>query len=704
METDGIQIKSIRVNREGPLKNDFELKPEDINLVYGHNETGKSYVVEAIINILFRTGRKSTVDWRLRDWGSAGSISVSGLNDKPVTFKRTGKKLEDYWGGETGLPRDLSRLLVVKEGETLLAEEKDGVGRDILKNYLSGVGLLDTIESRISSTLKKAKVSGKKILGSQTGEIKQRKDLENSRAKLTELFEDVEDAYTSGVSHDLEQKRDNITEEIEGLEKAKRYHACCLQTELDSLNQEKKRLPDQMALVRISGDIAAYETQKKNFKDVTTEIKGLGRAGKDYGWVENALKVYREISGEKSAAHPKLVYAVLALILFAGVVVTGLLNLPIPMIICAAGALAFSIFYAIGMRRSLALVVTNQELEKLKEEFKKRFGSELTDRAVLEAKVEELRKDHSHYEILTENLKALDSDIEKKESSIRGDLERFTGKSVPPPRWHSTIENLRKRLDELTDKINSLNNELNLLDVPEAEFLHQDPGIKWDAERYKDLKEELSKTSKVLDAELAKLETLKARVAQATSSSSTDWEKLISALRDKREEVGEEYRLITAEILAKIVVNAIIQKLRQEENKMIASGLERKELTEPLHAITGCYKCMRYDEKDGLIVINDNDEEYPLETLSTGAKEQTFLAMRMGFASIVMEGRTAFLILDDAFQHSDWPRRTNLMGQVSQLVESGWQVFYFTMDDHIKDLFLKEGEKVGSRFKSLELR
>ena len=115
-----IRIDRIKVNRGGPLENDFRLEPKDINLIYGHNETGKSYIVEAIINLLFRTGRKSTIDWNLRGWEFAGSIIVSGLDGKPVTFTRTGKKLDDYWEEEIGLPQDFSRLLVVKEGETLL--------------------------------------------------------------------------------------------------------------------------------------------------------------------------------------------------------------------------------------------------------------------------------------------------------------------------------------------------------------------------------------------------------------------------------------------------------------------------------------------------------------------------------------------------------------------------------------------------------
>jgi uncharacterized protein YhaN len=46
-----------------------------------------------------------------------------------------------------------------------------------------------------------------------------------------------------------------------------------------------------------------------------------------------------------------------------------------------------------------------------------------------------------------------------------------------------------------------------------------------------------------------------------------------------------------------------------------------------------------------------------------------------------------FLILDDAFQHSDWQRREWMVDQMADLVSMGWQIIYFTMDDHIKRLF-----------------
>ena len=699
-----IRIDRIKVNRGGPLENDFRLEPGDINLIYGHNETGKSYIVEAIINLLFRTGRKSTIDWNLRGWEFAGSIIVSGLEDKPVTFTRTGKKLDDYWEEEIGLPQDFSRLLVVKEGETLLADKKDGVGRDILKNYLSGEGLLDRIEAVISATLQKAKVQDRQIIGSKMGEIKDRAQLLDELKGLDSLLKEAEDGYTSGVIYDLQQKQEAIGAELERLEKAKRYHAACLQTEEKALNQKRESLPSEEELSKIESDISVYEDRKSKVNSKSDAIAKLESAAESYRWAEKALDVYKEITGGQTVTGPKPVYMVLAFIFLVGTVVTGFLNLKIPLAICAAGSLAFSIFYFVRTRRALALASANKELERLKTEFGNRYDSELTDRALLEAQVERLREDYFRAIGLKKDLEEeLIPDLKSRESRIREDLKKFTSNELPPREWRSTIKELRSKLSGLTDKINSLNMELTSLAVPEEDLLYQDPGIEWDANRYKDLEGKLREISGALDEELHKLDQLRVRIAQETRLDSTDWEELISALRDLHAETAEEYRDITAEILAKVQLNTVIQEFREEENTRIASGLGSEELTKPLHAITGCYKGIRHDEDKGLVLITDEDEEYPLATVSTGAKEQTFLAMRIGFSSIVMKGQTAFLILDDAFQHSDWPRRTNLMDQILRLVSSGWQVFYLTMDDHIRALFLKAGEKLGDRFRTGEL-
>jgi len=699
-----IRIDRIKVNRGGPLEEDFKLEAGDINLIYGHNETGKTYIVESIINLLFRTGKKSTIPWNLRGWDFAGSIIVSGLQDKPVTFSRTGKKLEDYWEEEIGLPQDFSRLLVVKEGETILAHEEDGVGRDILKNYLSGEGLLDRIQARISSTLQEAGVQNCQIIGPNRGELKRREQLLGDLKELDRLLKEAEDGYASGEVYNLRQKQEKIKAELERLQKAECYYAACLHGKRKSLRKEGENLPSEEDLSHIESDISLYENKKDELDDKSDRLRKLESTAESYMWTEKALNIYREITGGPAVVGPKTVYMIVALLFLLGAAVTGFLNLSIPLGICVAGSLAFSILYFVGTRRALARAGTSKELGRLKAEFKTRFGSELTDMALLEAQMEKLREDYFH---ATGLKKELDNDLipnlKMQENSIRGALKKYIGSDLPPQKWRSAATELRGKLKNLADEISLLDVELASLAVPEEELLDEDPGAEWDPDRYSTLNEELAETKQVLDQQLQKLDQLKARIAQETHLDSIEWEELITTLRDRREEVVEEYRLVTAEILAKIQINKVVKGFREEENARIAAGLESEELTKPLYAITGSYRNIRHDADIGLILTTDQDEEYPLADVSTGAREQAFLAMRMGFSSIIMKGQTAFLILDDAFQHSDWPRRTNLMEQILRIVKSGWQVFYFAMDDHIRDLFLKVGEKVGDRFRSLEL-
>ena len=52
-----IRIDRISINRGGPLKDDFTFEPAGLNLIYGSNETGKTYIVEALIDFLFKTGK-----------------------------------------------------------------------------------------------------------------------------------------------------------------------------------------------------------------------------------------------------------------------------------------------------------------------------------------------------------------------------------------------------------------------------------------------------------------------------------------------------------------------------------------------------------------------------------------------------------------------------------------------------------------------
>lgn len=115
----------------------------------------------------------------------------------------------------------------------------------------------------------------------------------------------------------------------------------------------------------------------------------------------------------------------------------------------------------------------------------------------------------------------------------------------------------------------------------------------------------------------------------------------------------------------------------------------------------------RYDRvsvQEEQLLVKNEAQSYALADLSSGAREQILLALRMGFASIVCGKQSLFLILDDAFQYSDWQRREALVLQAVKAVRSGWQVIYLTMDDDIRDRFLDAAEALDEgMFKQIEL-
>ena len=700
-----IRIDRIKVNRGGPLDSDFELEPSDLNLIYGLNETGKTYIVESAINLLFRTGRRAPANWDLREWNFAGKIVISGLEDNPVFFTKTGRRLEDYWEEtNSGLPQDFSKLLVVRSGETRLSGETNGVGRRILKDYLSGEGMLDIIRERISQTIQRASVEQKSIQGDKRGEIKKHLEARVKLEQLDSLIEDVNRGYATGAIHSLRKQKDRIEAEFDEMKEAKRYYASRLNGDLQMLRSRASGLPGEEKCAEIETQIGVYNEKKANRDSMEEDLTQLNAISNDYVWVEQALQNYQEIINKRQIVRPSPVFLILAAISFAAAVISGFIDLKWGLGAGALGALVFSWLHLSGrLKAQKSVAGDSDELGKLKSEFQNRFGRTLTDKAAIQTQLETLKRDHFRAEQLHETLDTLTREMTAIEGTIASAIQKYTSKKITRQNWQKEVATLRERRVSLEHQIRDIENKMASLDVTRDQFLDKDPGISWDSDRCAFLEKEIEDIRDRLNIETRDLDSLKSRVAQETNENSTEnWEDLLTALYEKRESAAREYRERTAEILGKIQITTALQEFHKQETERIKNGLAQKPLMDPLLTITGRYNRIDLDDDD-LILSDQKDNSFSLTNMSTGVREQVFLALRLGFASIGMKGDTAFLILDDAFQHSDWFRRRNLITQTLNLVKIGWQVFYFTMDDHIRDQFQKAGAKMGNRFTSLEL-
>jgi DNA repair exonuclease SbcCD ATPase subunit len=698
-----IRLEHIRISRGGPLREDFELEPGDLNLIYGRNETGKTYLVEALIRVLFSKGKRSHAAWDLREWDLKGRIQVLGLGSEPISFTTTGKKLEEFWTEESGMPPDLARLLVVKGGEVFLdSDADDGVGGQVLRNYLSGEGLLDGIGKRISATVSAAKVEDKSLQGAATGELRNRTQLLQDRTRIDALLAEVEERYASGAAHVLRSEIGQLEQERAGLELARRYRASVLYGDLEEQRRQQQAQPDQQLLAQLSEQLAIYETKAADVEAKAVTLADLDEKVGDFRWTEKALEAYREITRGEGGGETKPIFLVVALVSLAASVGAGLLGYTVPMLMCAVITAGLVGGYYWQTKKTLTSAGEGRELERLKEEFHRRFGVNLSERSTLEAQLEELRETHIKGTSLRNELENSQIELRQLKAQITAVLEPYEETASEPEAWRQVVSTLRQSLVDHEEKVRGLEKRLDALGVSEEDRLDDNPGGEWNKERFQELIAEMEGREAKLEEATGELELLRTHTLQELNRHDGDWENLIEELRDRRGEVAEDYRRTTADILGKIQVATVIEEFRKQENERISSGLKSEVVSAPLQAITGRYSAIRQDE-DGTLLLLDEHDECPLSMASTGTREQVFLALRIGFASLLMKGEKGVLILDDAFQHSDWQRRNHCVQELLNLVAAGWQVFYFTMDDHIRDLFVDASQRLGDRFKKVDL-
>ena len=697
----GLRIERIKIDRDGPLRSDFDLSCRDLNLIYGPNETGKTYLVEALINFLFR--EKGRHDWdRNRKWDFGGRVVISGLNDDGdrIPFpNEIGEKLEDYWESKRSITPHFSRLVVVRAGETTLnTGEADGVGRDLLKDCLSGEGLLDGIQDKIQLTVQKAVIENRVITGNQTGELRDRPQAETRVRKSKDLLERVEEAYTSGKAFSWREKIEQLRLQFEDFEKAKRYRAGQLQGEIERLREGKQALPSESELAVLSSDVEKCRTDERQIKTKSGNLKDLASTKKNYRWSENAIEVYEKAKSDLAMYRPNQTILLFAAILVAASIIAAVLSgFEWWWVICILGVLLVG-KEMWNRQQATSSGWESSELEGVKTEFRTRFGSDLTEIAELKAKRQELNDDLVRGQSLKDNLDERTEVTRTEKQRIGGILTGWKNNEVKFEDWDDVIRSLTDQAKGLSKEIESRKSALASLHVMEEDHLDEDPGVEWDREFSDKLEQMINDTKRELKEEEARLHDLKLEVVIETTQEDVGWEKLIAALRKKYERAVQEYQIITAKILAGHLVTGVIGEFRQDEDRSIVEGLNSEEVTKPLHLLTGRYREIRLSPEKDLVLVSDDDDLYPLSELSTGVREQIFLALRMGFASRAMGGETGFLILDDAFQHSDWSRREKLVSQILSLVQSGWQVFYFTMDDHIRGLFQKIGSEMGDGF------
>lgn len=693
-----VSLEQIRVKHLGPLR-EIDLAPGALTVIYGRNEQGKTSLVEFLLQSLFRSGK----GWGLRDLKGTGRVLVNGLEEGTTEFSPDSQlKLDDFWEDRgCGYPPDLARLLVVKGAELDMAQDAaGGVNRAVVRQYLSRTAVLEDIQEGIQSTVREAVVRDGVIEGSSRGRLKDRQALQGELEAVDALLAAVNADYSSGRLAGLQRAQQELDDQLSRMERARRHQAFQLNHRRQEIQKEIERYPGEEldAIQRLLNDLDRLGRDEKRKTEQATARKA---AAADYEWLSHALDALQELPpAGKSPSAWVLILAVLTLL--CGAVLAYMQE-----VVASAGAsvvgLALAGWYAFGWRKWQEQQPGSERRSDLEKAFRQRFQENESDEGAMRVKQEELHEEAVRFKALQEEVDDLDREMRELKAQIRTAFRSLGSAGLPEREWEQVAQRLAETRAVFLAEEQEIRLELASLGVRNEDFLAEDVGEVYDPERLRVLTGEYAALQDEIRAEEAVFSEYVVRIRQITGQDAgASWTELLHGLQVAREEKAAAYRSMTASILGENLTAAVIASMLAEEDDQIRQRLTSPLVQEPLFAITGRYQ--RVDLEEDELKVSDAYETFPLAALSTGAQEQVLLALRMGFAAQLLGEERLFLLLDDAFQYADWERRERLVERVIALVKDGWQVLYFTMDDHLRELFKRRGKKaLGDGFVSCSL-
>lgn len=138
----------------------------------------------------------------------------------------------------------------------------------------------------------------------------------------------------------------------------------------------------------------------------------------------------------------------------------------------------------------------------------------------------------------------------------------------------------------------------------------------------------------------------------------------------------------------------VFGELEEEEEQEINQLLAEDDfVVDTFEEVTdGNYTDVWYDEGESTIKVKraDGQTVTPYE-LSQGTYDLLYLTIRLKLAERLLGDGTGFLVLDDAFIHSDGERSEKEIEILKELADDGWQVVYFSFRESVRAAVERSG-------------
>ena len=642
-----MKIESTQINAFGNLENKQIDLSENINIIKGNNESGKSTFLKFIVDMFYgisknKRGKEFSDYDRYKPWNSeefSGKITYTLDNGKKYEVFRDFNKKNPKIYNETG--EDISKGFTIDKtnGSKFFVEQTKIEEDTFLSTFVSCqtevklekqeqnilvqklANLAGTGEDNVSYKKALEKLNKRQI--EEIGTLRTtgrpmnivKEEQFSLQDEIGELEEYKEERYT------IEENKNNLEAKIQENEKKLEI--------LKQINKiyEDKKLEEQKLEIN-QNLIKSYEEKVEKIKE---EKDGIETKYKEITNIINE-KAEKEAKENKKSLNVKKIGTV---ILFVISIIIG--------IIFINNTLVSVIAFVIGTISLITLIELLINKKKDNEFPKEESEQQIKIKERLQLAKNEMDKMQAQIEMLNKSKEEKNAEIEKQKQEINSNIQEKMNKL----KEEHKLENIEFNCD-ISNKIENMKDELN--------------------------KNRLELHSLELDKNniMPKLERL------------ASMEEQLQELNEKETMLNKQN---TAIELAKEVLEIAYTKMKENVTPKFTENLSKN-----IEKISdGKYKKVKVNDEEGIIVEKQNGEYISAEKLSVGTIEQLYLSLRFGAIKELSE-ESMPIILDEAFAYYDEERLKNILTYISKEYENN-QIIIFTCTNREVEILDKENIK-----------
>lgn len=713
-----MKIKQLKINSFGKLKDKEIILKDNINILFGKNEAGKSTIIKYIVNSIYgisknKKGKEYSDFEKYQPWSGeefSGRLSYELDDGRQYEIYRDFKKknpkifnesMEDisnqfpidksagnqFFYAQTNVDEELFlSTLVANQQEVRLQKTEQSVLIQKIAN------LVGTGDDNTSYRIAMDRINRRQL--DEIGTTRSReKPINIIDKKIAELQQEKSNLEKyENLQYEIEEKTQAELQKIETLEvQLEGYNQLRMLIENEKIGQEKIRLQqgmyNQNAEKIKNIDMQLDDIQEKN-RELLDKYSKEGKYNKEdedntvdqYDSEDREINenedIYRNKKSQNTVEHKEGKQSLHTLSYILPIVLLCIINIIqlifIKNLIVKYSILGMSIIIAlvIGIAYSKKQKEIKKEIEKYNEEQKRKQEQYLEEQR---RKEEQQREELKNLEIIKEKIKLLENEVnmlEKSNKEITSNIQQMQQEiaTKKETEWKNLIEKNQTQAQSEQSKeqwTNLLTWDIHKMSLQDIQYNLQK--IQTELNNHKIALHSLELDKNSIEPQLDKL----ARIEE---------EYVVN--QDKRHELE---KLNMSMELAKNVLMDCYETMRNTITPKFTQNLS----TNISEITKGKYSNVRFHDQIGLIVENENGEYVPATKLSVGTIEQLYLSLRLSMVEELSEEKLP-IILDEPFAYFDDDRLENFLTYMGDKYKDR-QIILFTCTDREEKILKNNG-------------